>query len=611
MRINNGVLMILVAASLITACVNKQEKGPITISGKIDASAVSGSASGPTLVAVAKTDSIEAIERDPAGAIVMIAGIDEHSGTYELELGEYDVQPGDPVTIIAFIDNAYANGIPYPKRGDFIGFYIEPSSLSTSYALKAGANPNLDIAINREVFSFDAAVLGTIGGTEAGDVIVIAYAGEITSSDMSALDTSAVIGYARASKGAAPTPYRVRIMPYGYNVPIQNVYLIAVLDRNRNGVVDGGDAIGFHAAGANGLPTPITVNEGENAGIDIAFSMTVPVPSGVAMSIKGSFAVPAGYNASSKPMYLIVARIDNPETLFTDPLAAIKYFYKMPPGEFVFNIDLSKTDLVPGDRVVVATLWDRDNAGGFPYPTRGDKLGLAQNNDTYSYFIELALGVNPVPQEGYEFNTNKLMYDFDSSVKFALDRGAIESYNVDTAQIIILCVHVNGVDIGIKPSGVSVKIDMDYVLGSTVIRPPAFDHITSAPHPILPAEDMRTLGIFRALYQEIVVWENSVPPDPLIQGVANPSSGETETAYLFAVLDRNGNGNLDSDDVVGYYNREYVVTTGSIVIPGYGSVAVPNGTYYLPATIRTISTGANTNSDGQPYWITFRYYDPP
>ncbi|HOS39696.1 MAG TPA: hypothetical protein PLG31_08180, partial [Spirochaetota bacterium] len=66
MRINNGVLMILVAASLITACVNKQEKGPITISGKIDASAVSGSASGPTLVAVAKTDSIEAIERDPA-----------------------------------------------------------------------------------------------------------------------------------------------------------------------------------------------------------------------------------------------------------------------------------------------------------------------------------------------------------------------------------------------------------------------------------------------------------------------------------------------------------------------------------------------------------------
>jgi len=138
--------MILVAASLITACVNKQEKGPITISGKIDASAVSGSASGPTLVAVAKTDSIEAIERDPAGAIVMIAGIDEHSGTYELELGEYDVQPGDHVTIIAFIDNAYANGIPYPKRGDFIGFYIEPSSLSTSYALKAGANPNLDIA---------------------------------------------------------------------------------------------------------------------------------------------------------------------------------------------------------------------------------------------------------------------------------------------------------------------------------------------------------------------------------------------------------------------------------------------------------------------------------
>ena len=611
MRTIRNILIVLVSLVLLVSCGRGDKDKAVTISGRVSITSPGERISGPTLIAIARTDSVEAIEHDPENSIVTIAGIDESSMTYDLDLTDYGLKSGDEIYIIGFVDNGYINGIPYPKKGDFIGFYFNPSSLKTGYALKEGANQNLDLTIGREVFSYSASVSGTIGGTDAGDVLLIAYAGVIESSDMSGLDPNAVIGYTRLKKSSSSLPYTLRIMPYGYDAPVQKVSMIAVLDRNRNGLVDAGDHIGYHSVETNGMPTQFTVYEGDNPGKDIDFTMTVPVPSGIAMSLKGCFTVPSGYNASSPPLYLIVMKVDNPEVLFNDPASAIKYFYRMPAGEFTFNIDLSKTDLLPGDRVIVATLWDRDNAGGFPYPTKGDKLGMIQNNDTYSYFLELRVGVNPVPQEGFEFNTNKIMYDFESSILFALDRGSIESYNAATAQIVILSVHVNGVDINIRRDKIDVSIDMDYVLGSTVIKPPAFDHVTSGPYPTLDESAMRELKLFPALFQEIIVYENSAAPDPLIQGATNQYSGATETAYLFAILDKNGNGQLDTEDVIGYYNREYVVTTGSIVIPGYGSVAVPNGTYYIPAAIETISKGKNTGSSGQPYWIKFDYYDPP
>ena len=143
------------------------------------------------------------------------------------------------------------------------------------YTLHAGVNDGIDIVIDREVFSFDAVVSGDVIGEDEGDLTLIAYAGEIDFFDFSNLDFSAVIGFERVTKGAGPLSYSMDILPYGYDVPIEKVYLLAFLDVNRNGEIDGGDRIGYYSAGGYNLPTLLTIDEGEVSGIDIGFYMDV------------------------------------------------------------------------------------------------------------------------------------------------------------------------------------------------------------------------------------------------------------------------------------------------------------------------------------------------
>jgi hypothetical protein len=108
-----------------------------------------------------------------------------------------------------------------------------------------------------------------------------------------------------------------------------------------------------------------------------------------------------------------------------------------------------------------------------------------------------------------------------------------------------------------------------------------------------------------------VVYESNSPPQPLIKGVDHGEETE-RTAYLAAILDKNGNGQLDREDEIGYYGTDIVEIIEGIPIdpPCCIDFDIPDwftGKIYLPTPIKRIVKGTNQenrkNGSVGPYWI--------
>jgi len=127
----------------------------------------------------------------------------------------------------------------------------------------------VEIDINREVFDFSSEVTGVISGNKNGNTMLLAYAGEIDSLDFAALDFNSVVGFTTISKISSEADYSLPIFPYGFNIPIEDVYILALIDNNGNSIPDAGDAIGFHTDLQTLLPQPVTINQGSLSDINI------------------------------------------------------------------------------------------------------------------------------------------------------------------------------------------------------------------------------------------------------------------------------------------------------------------------------------------------------
>jgi len=496
----------------------------------------------PVMVAVSRSMDADALASQAADAVIAYVTADKAAGTFRIDLSDAPVSPGDEVYLIAFADNNYTGDVPFPDEGDHIGIYVNEERLSPAYTIKPGANTGIRIDINREVFDYQAAVTGDILGDDTGPVTLVAYTGEITSSDFSALDFDEVMGFARVQKEPGPTPYTLDILPYGKDVPIENLQVFALLDKNQNQQVDAGDRIGFYSTGDD-VSTPITLPAGRVGGIDLQFQLTVPEPSGYDIRLSGI--VPdAPHQDPDRPVYITVFSAENPAGVFNNPYAALKYFYKVPAGEATYDIDLSRTDIVPGRPLIISALKDNDFAGALPSLTSGDKLGLVQNKKTYQMTTVLTMGTNGIPPSGYDFELNKDVYEFESGIAYDVDLSNAGSYGPES-RLIVMALHVDGLNISILPP--DLIIDMDYLLGLDIMTaeddPALFNN--ADPQVTAPME----LPVWTALYEQIRVNEDAAPSEVLIGGRANG------TAYLIAVLDKNGNLKIDPEDEVGYYSQ--------------------------------------------------------
>ena len=593
-------------------CGEGTDKPGLLVSGTLafDASLRKGDA--PVLVAVISTLDNRQIQENPRDAFIRYAAAGGNGKTFEIDLSDTWLKAGDRVSLIAFIDNNYKGDVPFPDAGDAIGVYVASGSLTPGFDLHPDGNTGMHIDIDRAVFDYDASISGRITGNDTGDVIVVAYAGDIVSSDFSGLDTGAVMGFERIEKGAGPVSYTLDILPYGRDLPIENLQVFALLDANANNEIDAGDRIGFYGKGG-AVTSPLVIDHGMNIeDIDLVFRIDIPEPSGLDMSIAGTFSVPADFLRSDAPVFITVFDSGNPGDILDNPDRTLKYFYKMPPYENYFNRNLSHTDLVPGDKVMIAALWDRDFAGGFPEPTRGDKLGIVVNKNTYQFLTELSHGRTIIPPLDHEFKINKHIYDFSASIDYALDMSEAGSFNVEKGRLIVLAIHVEGVKLYISISGeITLDIDMDYMLAVDIVPATEYDHIGIGERqdPYSP----RNLSILTALFEQVVVWEANRPPDPLIKGENHGEKSE-RTAVLIAILDKNGNGALDRGDEIGYYGNVATEVVAGIPIdelPEGLEIYIPewySGTLYLPAPIQRIVVGRNREqrNDGTagPFWIS-------
>ncbi|MDY6830514.1 MAG: hypothetical protein SWC96_01515 [Thermodesulfobacteriota bacterium] len=535
---------LFVVSLLLTGCgggTSDDAASPdIVLSGQVDASAIPGSERrGPIFVAAAKTADMEQLENDPESVVVDIKPVDADN-RYRMELSLLGMSPGETVHLIAFIDNNFSDS-PALDTGDFLGFYLPPESFDTAYTLRAGQNRNLDIAITREVFDFEAEIGGTVFcdsglfDCEGGhDITVVAYAGAITSLDFNELDPDGVIGYTTYADVSFPLTYALPILPYGYDVPIENVHVMAFLDADDDGAAGPNDIVGYHAD-ENGMPAPVTITGGMTAATtDVGISMSTPLPQpgGYAMWVTGSIEPPDGYDADAPPIYIIIT--DEQDGLFEPDMSAVRYFQRLDPGAVDFDIDLSGTALAPGDRVTILALWDQD-FNGFPVLTPVvDLLGIYMNTGSFEFGMALETGDNIVDpgQAGWSFALNRRYYDHDASVFFQINCNG----NCGTGDDLIFgAITSQGVNGGSGFQLTGNTFDLDYVVGldTAVVQ--------------ADTNYWYEMDFLKILREQAGVHPN--PYDPLFP------EGDffMDAVYLFAVVDSNGDGQPDTGDAMGFY----------------------------------------------------------
>jgi len=531
----------------IVACSEIPEKNIIYLSGKVGLTHADHE-DWRAFVTIVKSNSIKNINGLrglSSDSIVDLFEVDRDNNTFNVELSEKGLTAGDSITIFAFVDKDYSLGIPFPNQGDIMGFYYEQNAgmFSTSYVLKNGVNDMIEIQINREIFSFEADVVGTVGGSDAGDLTLIAYAGEITSSDFNKLDFDSIIGYQTQPKRDTGISFQIDVLPYGFNIFKEDVYayFLAVLDINQNQKIDAGDKIGYYSDGDD-MPLHTKIDKTTTfLDSEIQLTMDIEAPSGVDMTLSGSIPIPPTYTISSKPLYILITDANDVDAMLSDPASAVKYFEKISPGETVFNIDLSDTGLVPGDQVMVFVLWDRDYEYGFPKPTAYDYIGFYQNRNEILTSVRLTQGQNLLlPANGWDLTVNKIWYEHAASVEFILDDGGLPLRFDDNGDwnkldpgdhIILIAIHKNGVNdewSGLTPPNFSIS-DMDYILGMNT-------HVVTA-----DPNERYALDIYPMINSDI-----AIQVDPFL----------IKNVYVFAVLDENVNGLLDEGEYIGYYWRQ-------------------------------------------------------
>ncbi|HOO72833.1 MAG TPA: hypothetical protein PK926_13845 [Spirochaetota bacterium] len=467
----------------------------ISLQGSFDAPAEYGTGSAPVFMIVCQADNPNTIFEDTMSTVKYFEKLPLGQTTFDLDLSNAGLAAGSEVMIIAMWDRDWVSGFPRLSEGDMIGYYINESDYSYQYTLKEGVNSGISINLNKTYEENSASVQGTILGNESGKVIVAAYTGDFDSYDIS-LDSDEIIGYEEFTKDAVPTAYSMDILPF-VTFPVEDVYIFAFLDNNNNGTPDGGDKWGSYND-VEGYPVTVDLYNSVVSGIDISIDNEISEPTGYSISLQGSFDAPAGYATSSSPVFMVVCQADDPEEIFEDTMSTVKYFEKLPLGQTTFDLDLSGTDLVPGDEVMIIALWDRDYVSGFPYLSEGDMIGYYINQEDYQFQYALADGVN----SGISISLCHTYQENSATVQ-----GNILGDESGDVIIIAYTGEFNSLD---------TTLDTDEIVG--------YQKITKGTSSTAYSMDLLPFVTF-----------------PL------------EEVFIFAILDRNQNGTPDSGDLLGFY----------------------------------------------------------
>ncbi len=388
------------------SCSDIPEPTSIFLSGSIDTQ----NNNWPTFIAITKTKEIKNIEDISTEAFVELIEADAPDKSFGIELSDKGILPGDGIIVFAFIDKDYRNGIPFPGEGDLVGLYYDKEDLTPTYHLSSGHNNNIHLNLNRMVHSVDAKITGSVNCPDSGDLALIAYAGEIISSDFRKFDPDYVIGYTKITKNSPSISFQIDIWPYlpcGLSLPIEQVYIFALLDIDQNDTLDTGDKIGYYKFNQEEWPAIKKVDQGVNKlDYTIDLPMEIKEQPSFTIQLKGSVTMPPSYISTLNPgpLYVFIADADVLDSDPDNPYPAIKYFERISPENTEIDFDLSSTGLKPGDDIYLFSLWDKDYKGQTPDITDGDFVGFYMDMNVMSPRLTLDIG----PNEGINLTCNRV-----------------------------------------------------------------------------------------------------------------------------------------------------------------------------------------------------------
>lgn len=570
MKINKLFLLAFSAVLLTAGCQDIESPGIIKGNIILNQSS-SKSANKPVFIAIAATDNIDLVMSNPGRYINLIVEHDTSSNSFEIDLTDSGIEKDDNIFLFAFSDNDYNGGIPNLTPGDVMGFFINKTTLQTTYTV--GEKMEVEININRTVYGHDTEVVGILEGGYSGTVILIAYAGNFTSADFTQIDVNSIIGYKKLTKSNAPQVFNLPILPYGFNTPVNGVYIITLLDKNNNGTPDNGDIIGFASEDPNqNFPEPVTINEGVTSCGTARFKIPVEDenangnggddPENPPFVLNGSFTAPEGYNADSKPVHIVIAKGDDPNQVFDDVenLRLENFVFKtLPAGETSFSIDLPSSKFSAEDNIFIVALWDRDFEGGMPKATNGDKIGFLHHKGNFSYTVKLT-GTERINnildsdsdnvydyngEPGYSFNVDRNFYNHASSIRFKMSKGDLSNSDLqDGTNIITVAFYDNDPALQEENSEVqdtwnNYKINYDNIIGTSTITIDG----------TLNEDYFYNIDILPLIHGDVPVQYN---PDFSLNNV-----------WIFAIIDENNNGRPDPGEKIGFY---YKIITVFLVV---------------------------------------------
>lgn len=609
MPIKIRLVTLAVACLFSFACGNAKETSPrLTVAGTV----TTGDREGPVVVALTRDGDMQRLITSGQGVDALVTA--QEDGRFTMDLSKSSLRPGDTVYLSAFIPSN-ANAPFRPAKGDPMGICTDPATHFPEIVLNADGRHDLTIAINRTMNNVTTPISGRVTTPEEGQLILVVHHGEFASPDITAFDPVNIIGYHRLAATPPETPFAFALLPFAPEPPLTEVTLVAILDRNGNGIADAGDRVGWHqppgalsagfsvdpsgvtgltltpdrtlhdgtcritgTLGASAFPVTVVAHMGElsspavdaidpsrligmtrvapgqtafsmtvpalgapfpfdpvyliavedrdgnnrvspgdrigfSTGADnaphplrleqgatltdqtLTFSVTVPRPTGPQATIEGELIL-ADLSPDQTP-WLVVVRGDDPAHLLSDALGSLVWFEQLAPDATRFSLALSQTDLEVGDTIMVAGVLKRES-GGFAFPVAGDAAGIAIPNGSLS----AALTVRATSITGLSLHITREVRDYKARLS-----GTIRDFIIANKGLLTLIVYPEEIS---DPT----DLDMNKVMGYT--------RLTKTSGSAGFAVDILPLG--------------DAPPLPV---------------WVYAWVDRNGNGTINSGDAVG------------------------------------------------------------
>ena len=494
---------------------------PMSVSGTIAWQAADQNGAEPAYLFIAKGTSFDAITTDPLHSIKYFKKLEGRPGSFSASLAETDLKPGDPVLVGVLLDKDRSMS---PTNGDVIGVALSGLK-GFAMNLDSGGLSGLNVAVNRVYYgtnkSVDVIITGSGRADYSGRILALLYQGTMTSMDLAGVDPNKVIAFADFTKSANKSTFSLPLLPTTA-LPVSNATLLVLFDANGNGQPDAGEVVGFASAPTGGFPQTVSFQASDQPSLTVGTYMTLMQPSGTAITAKATIDSAFNVDTAKTPVMVGIFAEAPLASLAANPLQYLKAFSVVGNGNTAAQVDLSHSDLKPGDRIT-AFAFNQPPGSNAPVMSlsEGGQIGILLNNSTLDTATTLAAADNQLDQSPYTLQINRIFYQHNGSI----------TVNVDGSSIL-----QSGDPLVLAAYQIDTSSGNAYTIAAQLT---AIDY-------------SKVVGYLRTSYTGPKAYNFSIFP-ALAPGLVDPSTRKMANIAVVAFRDSNGNGKPDSGEAVAVY----------------------------------------------------------